>query len=342
MEKSKRFIIIVALCVIVMLVIPVLMRLFSAKDLSYEIYCAVIGTILTAIITLVLLSGQTKSEEMKERNSKIFEEKLKIYKDFLEKLCMVVQDQKIDPCEEIQLEFQVANIAMHTSEASILTISQQVADIVKRIKRNEEQSNEMLEQLFVIADTFANELYNEQLSVDEKKRNETIMNFRSFLIGEEGVDSYEAMCRESIISDYGNQTNTSNLNDEDRAKLLMAKIPANGSRQWIYNHSTLVHEFNADRSAKTGNLIKGNNTIVIDMTPDGDEYEILLFTRQYSEAETRKLIQGIWNGKEEFRPSHNGTRHIYKVLPKKTSDEEIIEIFNTLLAAVHDYRNKTY
>lgn len=68
------------------------------------------------------MKGQGDKERNAKRSAKVFEERLVIYKAFLQKLCDVVQDLKIEPQEEIQLQFQVANIAHTLSELLALIV----------------------------------------------------------------------------------------------------------------------------------------------------------------------------------------------------------------------------
>ena len=50
---------------------------WPGSDASAQILSALAGAVVAAIITLFLLLGQTSSEEKKERNTKVFEEKLR-------------------------------------------------------------------------------------------------------------------------------------------------------------------------------------------------------------------------------------------------------------------------
>ena len=76
----KYYIGLVFACLIACL-IPIFCQLFSIKDLWYESYAAIIGVVLTAIITFFLFKGQTSSEVQREKEAKVYEEKLQIYKD---------------------------------------------------------------------------------------------------------------------------------------------------------------------------------------------------------------------------------------------------------------------
>ena len=111
---------------------------------------------------------QKDKEKYRLLETKVFEEKLRIYQEFLRKLCDVVKDQKITPDEEIELQFQVSYIAMHTKSDSIKIISEQVRKIVVDIKNNEKDSNNMLSQLFVISDALYKELYDKAPKNDSR------------------------------------------------------------------------------------------------------------------------------------------------------------------------------
>ena len=138
----------------------------------------------------------------------------------------------------------------------------------------------------------------------------------------------------------GKSLESINTDFKDRTQLLKSMIKSNGSRQWIYK-DILVHEYFTDVSEKNGKYIKSNRMIAIDLKPEGDNYNILLFTRQYDEEGARKIAEGIG---EEFNSytSNNGPRHLYKTIPIGTSNEVIATIMEELLAKVKAYRDKEY
>ena len=136
--------------------------LFSQRDLWFQSSCVIIGTIVTAVITLLLLNGQSDKEEEKERNAKVFEEKLAIYKEFLNTLCNIVKDVQITDEEYIELQFLVAQIAMHTDKKHIDEISNYLAGIIEPIKNKNlsEDKSPIIENLFFIQEQFRQVLYN--------------------------------------------------------------------------------------------------------------------------------------------------------------------------------------
>ncbi|MFT3990196.1 MAG: hypothetical protein QM680_02185 [Luteolibacter sp.] len=60
-----------------------------------EINNSSIGAILTAIITVLLLSQQSSSEEIKERNVRVFEEKSSRFNNFIDKLWEIWEDRNV-------------------------------------------------------------------------------------------------------------------------------------------------------------------------------------------------------------------------------------------------------
>lgn len=318
---------------------------WPGSDISAQILSALAGAVVTAIITMFLLLGQTFNEEKKERNSKIFEEKLRIYNEFLQKLCSVVKDMKIEKSEEIELEFQVAQIAMHTSSKSIKEISAQVRDMIVRIKKNDAQQNEMLAELFEIADVFYNELYNKENEYEEMDRDKTIENFSSILLTQATIQSYEESQRKEVIEAY---KETTYYNMSDRAKLLKAKINSQGSRHWIYSRTTLVHDFYTDVNPDTHQYYETPNQISVDITPNNStqEYTITLFVRTWNLEKIKQIANEIWpsNTFPEW-PIDEPCRLLYKKVSFSEIDSDIdafAKEMEDLLSRIRVYRDSHY
>lgn len=168
---------------------------WPGSDASAQILSALAGAVVAAIITLFLLLGQTSSEEKKERNTKVFEEKLQIYQDFLHCLYDVIKDGKVTKEEAIQLEFQTSYITMHTDSDRIKEIAKQVKTIVDSLNdegipsdtasaaEKEARKNDVLmENLFGIVNEFKKELYQTvPTEKDDLNRKESIKCFSSII-----------------------------------------------------------------------------------------------------------------------------------------------------------------
>ena len=337
LKSIYRYLRIALIVVICFTAISTYFFLRSDNEVGPNLITAFVGVALSALITLLLLNGQTNAEEVKQKNVKKFEQKLSIYKEFLRALCNIVKDQKIEPGEEIMLQFQIAILATHTDEPSIKKISGEVDEIIKRIKIGNQESNELIEPLLNIADVFHQELYEDNKVVDEKNRQQTIGYFQSILTSHDYSEEKNQEDKKKRTEDFKNYQNT-----EQRLQYLSGRLDVPCNRQWIYNGYVLVHEFNNDINPNTGNLVKGDNRIIVDLFMDEKRILITLFTRQYDENESRRLVNDIWQGKVVYNPNSDKTRHVCADLPVETSDDEIVALMTQLLNDVKQFQVKKY
>ena len=330
------------------------MGVFKGFEPYQQLIAAMLSVAATGVITALLLIFQRKQQEElnekqqkfeaeqkdkeKERlqETKIFEERLRIYKEFLQKLCDVVNDQKITPEEEIELQFQVAYITMHTSTKSINSISQQVSDIVVRIKNKDKNQNLLIENLFAIADVFKEELYDrdkENRLSENKSEEQSIKETESRDIA---IDNFNNI----VKSDVKNLENVMKL--KERTRELKRMINNNGAIQRLYSGTVLFHEYFT--TVVDGKYVDSEDKIAIDLMPDEErkQYSVLVFTRQYNEAKTKNLVNGIWPN-ERYRPWYkDSSRHVHEVISFEVSNEEIKSKMEKVLQEVKAYRDKEY
>lgn len=138
---QRNAILVVAILVVIACFFAVYLRLFTGKELWYEMFAAVLGVIITAVITMILLKGQSDDDVKRERDAKIFEEKLRIYQDYLHTLCDVIKDHSLSDEEKIRLEFQTSYVAMHCDSKYIATVSNAVKELIKYCCPDEENEN---------------------------------------------------------------------------------------------------------------------------------------------------------------------------------------------------------
>ena len=337
LKSIYRYLRIALIVVICFTAISTYFFLRSDNEVGPNLITAFVGVALSALITLLLLNGQTNAEEVKQKNVKKFEQKLSIYKEFLRALCNIVKDQKIEPGEEIMLQFQIAILATHTDEPSIKKISGEVDEIIKRIKIGNQESNELIEPLLNIADVFHQELYEDNKVVDEKNRQQTIGYFQSILTSHDYSEDNNLEEKKKRTEDFKNYQNI-----EERLQYLSSRLYIPCNRQWIYNGYVLVHEFNNDINPNTGNLVKGDNRIIVDLYMDERHILLTLFTRQYEENESRRLVNDIWQGKVAYNPNSDKTRHVCAEWPVETNDDEIVALMTQLLNDVKQFQVKKY
>lgn len=115
-----------------------------------EINNAAIGAILTAIITVLLLSQQSSSEELKERNVRVFEEKSQKYNLFIEKLWEVWDDREVTLEEMDQLiKILSKDIVLYSKPDTVSSIATCLTNIADRVNPEKSSINDK-ESLSVI------------------------------------------------------------------------------------------------------------------------------------------------------------------------------------------------
>lgn len=155
---------------------------------------AFLGAGATAWLTNILLSNQQAKEEEKEKNIKVYEEKLRIYQEFLHCLFEVINDGEVTKEEAFRLEFQTSYITMHTKSEHIKVIAEQVKEIITRLNdkgnpdektnaaETESKDNDRLMNcLFTIVEQFRIELYPIESSLMDENTKEAISAFSSIM-----------------------------------------------------------------------------------------------------------------------------------------------------------------
>lgn len=349
-----------------------IMGVFKGYEPYQQLIAAMLSVAATGVITALLLYFQRRQQEQlnkeqrafqeelttkqqkfeaeqkdkeKERiqETKVFEERLRIYQNFLEKLCDVVKDQKITPEEEIELQFQISYIAMHTQTSSIKVVSDNIKEIVLGLKKDKPDANDMLGRLFNIADEFHKELYDDDSSVlVGPDRDDTIENFRSILIGKEDVQEYEDNEKQRIIDRHNKMIESGmELSVPERLKYLKAKIDSNGadSCNLFYGGKLLNYEF-FTKANKEGKFVKSPDRIAIDILLEGNEYVIRVGTRRNDPEKTKKITEAV---DDRFTPGDTELTgphwHVHAKLAQDTTDDKIVEEMNDLLMRINFYRN---
>lgn len=130
-----------------------------------EINNSSIGAILTAIITVLLLSQQSSSEEVKERNVRVFEEKSQRFNTFIDKL-WEIWDDRVVSLEELNelIKLVSKDIVLYTKPETvdkILSHLLEIADQAKPDKTNikDKESTKLIQKnIFDIINELAKEI----------------------------------------------------------------------------------------------------------------------------------------------------------------------------------------
>lgn len=180
-----------------------------------------------------LLEQQTSNEAQKEKDTKIFGEKLRIYQNFLHCLCEVIKDGEVTKEEAIQLEFQTSYITMHAKSDHIKVIANSVKEIINSLnsdsgntaEKASQSNSELMKQLFVIVGEFQNDLYGySPSSEDIQNRTEASKAFSEIM------DAVEVQKEESVEEVQDAEVATSlPQNIADFTEELLKKIHYNES-----------------------------------------------------------------------------------------------------------------
>ena len=100
---NAQALIIVAIFAISVLTFYILFDAASKIEYFKEILAALMGTLLTAVITTLLLKSQTSSEEIRERNVELFRRKFDAYSAFIELASLHTADRSLSKAESVQL-----------------------------------------------------------------------------------------------------------------------------------------------------------------------------------------------------------------------------------------------
>lgn len=165
----------------------IIFQIFNVDTLLNRLYGSIIGVVLTAIVTVFLLQGQTQSQEKREKSVKVFEKKQLVYHDFLVHLDRILQDGKLaipergsdEPNELIELILQLGYIKLHTQESHTRAITEQVTKILGILRQEQmlgvdsERTfyKSLAEEIFLLVTIMRRDLYdhNEQLGDSSEK-----------------------------------------------------------------------------------------------------------------------------------------------------------------------------
>lgn len=211
--ENKRFFTYTAIAACMICAIAVAFNVFTDFELPGRIMAAILGVVITATITQVLLQGQTQKEGTLKRDSKIFEEKLKIYQNFLNSLYKAVKDGKLTDSEKMELQFQTSLVAMHCDPKFIKTISDAVNGVIKSTCPNKGDEHTpqtaLIASLFDVVEAFRQDLYPDEFEkFDKEDRDYAIKKFDdAYQNANEGEDSP----KEHLVVDVNLLSNISTL-----------------------------------------------------------------------------------------------------------------------------------
>ncbi|WP_373740926.1 hypothetical protein [Neisseria sp.] len=215
---SKKLLSFLGICLSITLSLFVFSMIYenTLPKIVEEINNSAIGAILTAIVTVFLLQGQTAQEEQRDKSLKVFEKKQEVYHEFLDKLKEIVQDGKItisrmengnDGTDELKdLLFQLSYIQMHSNDENTKAIFESVTNLIRkmnhftvRLKTAHGDRNELIarfyadfsEELFAIVAILKSDLYSTDSKAISKELVQSLLHQCDLYVEGQKLDKYQ-------------------------------------------------------------------------------------------------------------------------------------------------------
>lgn len=215
----------IIICALIFLGVTIITRIFSLNDLQSELTGTLLATIITAIVTVLLLKGQTEIEENKDLGIHLFEKKQETYFDFIETLEKITQDGKINVPgmpgytppkspddindELMHLIYQLGKIQMTASENTSLRVTEKVGQLLAIIQTQGKDKgvvySDFAGQLFSLVSDLRKDLYNSASSIKADDKFNAVGKdafFKTLSIAGFGNSLKAVETRENILSDY--------------------------------------------------------------------------------------------------------------------------------------------
>ena len=173
----------------ILLLLILIMVYFSSRDLPdkagvtviISFICAIVGAFITLLITERQLENQSKHGLETKKNSKVFEERLEVYKNYINTVSKVFTQGSIKKDEKLNLEIATALLALHTNGENLKSIANDINAIILERNKTIDGTNAQFEKVLMlhllnIVDQLKKQLYEGQaldyVKITEKDRNE--------------------------------------------------------------------------------------------------------------------------------------------------------------------------
>jgi hypothetical protein len=102
-SKWTKPLLLALLCLVLFCLVATVSQIISVEELPINFIAAFLEAVVTAVITVVLLSGQSAAEEVKERNVKVFEKKSEIFQSYIDTVWKIWEDSNVSKEEYLEI-----------------------------------------------------------------------------------------------------------------------------------------------------------------------------------------------------------------------------------------------
>ena len=171
MKKAFKYMGVVFVIVGVFVAIASYKYLSSDNEVGPNLITAFVGVVISALVTLVLLNGQTKDEEEKERNLNLFKAKQKVYSGFVLSWYNALRDDQITETELRNLRtILFGKVFFYVENQDVYKeINEKLKDLLKKNDKLDANDSQMRRLFLDIETILQNDLNG--LPMDDPERN---------------------------------------------------------------------------------------------------------------------------------------------------------------------------
>lgn len=145
-----------AIIIVIVGIFALLPKIFSSHEMLFQIIAVVLSVLFTAVVTNSLLTAQSQSEENKEKNIKIHENRIKAYSSFMQKMWGVLDDDTIlkDEINSLRADL-LDNLIFYLDNNQLKVILAALDDLYKGVnedKPDDSKKREYIKFATIVAD----------------------------------------------------------------------------------------------------------------------------------------------------------------------------------------------
>lgn len=193
-KNTARMLTYLAIVIVIVGVLALLPKIFSAHDMLYQTVAVVLSVVFTAVVTNQLLTGQSSNEESRERNIKVYENKITVYAEFISKMWAIMNDNKVVPEEITSLRSEIFNkLIFYLDDSQIKAISAELGNL-----KSDSSDQEYVSAFENITKVLRASILGREQD-DSKTEIKTLWNRFNTLLPEENTTEPEAQIEEPVV-----------------------------------------------------------------------------------------------------------------------------------------------
>jgi gas vesicle protein len=157
--KMLKILLLVLVCLVAFCFISVITGIYTPGDLQINYVGTLLGTVIAAVVTALLLSGQSSAEEVKERNVKVFEKKADIFQKYIDLVWDIWDDHIVTSDEYDKLTSSYyKELMLYLNKDSLNIIGDCLEEIGDVARQDTQEEEKLKDNICKIINTLSDEL----------------------------------------------------------------------------------------------------------------------------------------------------------------------------------------